>query len=207
MTEPMIIAILRGITPDEVEAVCAALIDNGIAAIEVPLNSPDALKSVALAAKVFGGRASIGAGTVLSVADVDAVAEAGAGFVVSPDCKPDVIRHTRGLGLRSYPGVMTPTEAFQAIDAGASGLKIFPAELVGPVGIRALKAVLPPAMPVLAVGGANPDNFASYIEAGCGGFGLGSYLYVPGRAADEVAVRARAVRDALAQDLRGVSSS
>jgi len=187
-----IIAILRGITPAEITGVCDALIDAGITRIEVPLNSPDAMVSIADAASRYQGKASIGAGTVLSPEDVDAVADAGGEFIVSPDCNATVIAHTLARGLTSYPGVFTPSEAFTAIRAGATGLKFFPAELIGPKGIKAMKAVLPPDIPVYAVGGANPDNFSEFFAVGCTGFGLGTYLYAPGRDAEDVAERARA---------------
>lgn len=191
MTHRHLIAILRGITPPEALPVCAALIEAGITLIEVPLNSPDALTSIAEAAKAFAGQAAIGAGTVLSVADVDAVRAAGGVFVVSPDTNPDVIRRTRDLGMESYPGVFSPTDAFTAIRTGATGLKFFPAEVLGPKGIKAMKAVLPPAVPLYAVGGANPDNFGEYFAAGCAGFGLGTYIFKPGMSAAEVAERGR----------------
>ncbi len=187
-----IIAILRGITPPETIKVCEALLDAGITMIEVPLNSPDALRSIGDAAKVFAGRGTIGAGTVLSTADVDNVADAGGAFVVSPDTNPSVIAQTLERGLASYPGVFSPTAAFTALRAGATGLKFFPAEVLGPKGIKAMKAVLPPQVPLYAVGGANPDNFREYFAAGCAGFGLGTYLYKPGMTLDEVAARARA---------------
>ena len=187
-----IIAILRGITPPETIKVCEALLDAGITMIEVPLNSPDALRSIGDAAKVFAGRGTIGAGTVLSTADVDNVADAGGAFVVSPDTNPSVIAQTLERGLASYPGVFSPTDAFTALRAGATGLKFFPAEVLGPKGIKAMTAVLPPQVPLYAVGGANPDNFREYFAAGCAGFGLGTYLYKPGMTLDEVAARARA---------------
>lgn len=185
-----IIAILRGISPSEIIDVCTNLIDAGIKIIEVPLNSPDALKSIALAAKQFGDTNMIGAGTVLSVEDAEAVAAAGGSFVVSPDCNAAVIARTKALGMASYPGVFTPTEAFKAIKFGADGLKFFPAELIGPKGIAAMKAVLPPDMPVFAVGGANPDNFGEYFAVGCTGFGLGSFIYKSGYSITEIAKRA-----------------
>ena len=187
-----IIAILRGITPPETIKICEALLDAGITMIEVPLNSPDALRSIGDAAKVFAGRGTIGAGTVLSTADVDNVADAGGAFVVSPDTNPSVIAQTLERGLASYPGVFSPTDAFTAMRAGATGLKFFPAEVLGPKWIKAMKAVLPPQVPLYAVGGANPDNFREYFAAGCAGFGLGTYLYKPGMTLDEVAARARA---------------
>lgn len=187
-----IIAILRGITPLEAVNVCEALHAAGIAMIEVPLNSPDALRSIKDAAKALAGRATIGAGTVLSEADVDGVADAGGAFVVSPDSNPAVIARTRARAMLSYPGVFSPTDAFTALRSGATGLKFFPAEVLGPKGIKAIKAVLPPTVPLYAVGGANPDNFREYFAAGCAGFGLGTYLYKPGMKLNEIAARARA---------------
>ncbi|HEV7719231.1 MAG TPA: 2-dehydro-3-deoxy-6-phosphogalactonate aldolase [Arsenicitalea sp.] len=195
-----IIAILRGITTDETLAVCEALVGAGISMIEVPLNSPEAVRSIALAARSFAGRAEIGAGTVLSEADADAVADAGGTFIVSPDTNPAVIRRTRERGMKSYPGVFTPSEAFSAIRAGATGLKFFPAEVLGPKGIKAMKAVLPPDMPLYAVGGANPDNFGEYFAAGCVGFGLGTYIYKPGMTASDVTARANAAVAAYDRD-------
>ena len=186
-----LIAILRGITPPEAINVCETLIAAGITMIEVPLNSPDALSSIRDAARAHGGRATIGAGTVLSVADADAVADAGGAFVVSPDTNPSVIERTLERGMRSYPGVFSPSDAFSALRAGATGLKFFPAEVLGPKGIKAMKAVLPPQVPLYAVGGANPDNFREYFAAGCAGFGLGTYLYKPGVRLDEIAAKAR----------------
>lgn len=187
MNHRHIIAILRGITPDESVAVCTALIEAGITMIEVPLNSPDALTSISLASKALSDRAVIGAGTVLSKEQVAAVAAAGGTFIVSPDTNADVIEETVRLGLQSYPGVFTPSDAFTAARSGAHGLKFFPAEVLGPKGIKAMKAVLPPALPLYAVGGANPDNFNEYFAAGCTGFGLGTYLYKPGTSAAQVA--------------------
>lgn len=187
-----IIAILRGITPPETLGVCEALIASGITMIEVPLNSPDAVTSIAQASARLGDKAIIGAGTVLSVEDVNKVAEAGGRIIVSPDTNEAVITETVRLGLASYPGVFTPTDAFRAIRAGATGLKFFPAEVLGPKGIKAIKAVLPPALPLYAVGGANPENFGEFFAAGCIGFGLGTYIYKPGMSADDVAQRAAA---------------
>lgn len=185
-----LIAILRGITPEEAVAACEAVARSGIAMIEVPLNSPRPIHSIRAAAKALEGKASVGAGTVLAEEDVDAVATAGGAFIVSPDCNEAVIARTRARGLRSYPGVFSPSEAFRAIRAGAHGLKFFPAEVLGAAGIKAMKAVLPPEIPLYAVGGANPDNFTEFLAAGCTGFGIGSYLYKPGRAVGEIADRA-----------------
>ena len=187
-----LIAILRGITPTETVPVCEALIAAGITMIEVPLNSPEALTSIALASNALGDHSAIGAGTVLTKNHVWAVSDAGGTFIVSPDTNKQVIEETVRLQMLSYPGVFTPTEAFRAIKAGATGLKFFPAEVLGPKGIKAMKAVLPPDFPLYAVGGANPDNFAEYFAAGCTGFGLGTFLYKPGMAVAEVAERAGA---------------
>jgi 2-dehydro-3-deoxyphosphogalactonate aldolase len=178
-----LIAILRGVRPEEAAAQAEALVGAGIAWIETPLNSPEPLRSIAAMAEAVGDRARIGAGTVLTEAEVDAVRGAGATFVVSPNCDPAVIRRTRALGLGSYPGVFTPTEAVAALAAGADALKIFPAELMGPRGLKALRAVLPDGTEVYAVGGADPSNFADWRAAGASGFGLGSFLYAPGRPA------------------------
>jgi 2-dehydro-3-deoxyphosphogalactonate aldolase len=187
-----LIAILRGVKPAEMIATCEALIGAGITMIEVPLNSPDPLRSIAEASSEFTDRAAIGAGTVLTADEADAVADVGGAFIVSPDANASVIERTRARGMQSYPGVFTPTEAFTAIRAGATGLKFFPAEVLGPTGIRAIKAVLPPAVPLYAVGGANPDNFAEYFTAGCAGFGLGTYIFKPGMTPGDVAARAQA---------------
>jgi 2-dehydro-3-deoxyphosphogalactonate aldolase len=186
-----IIAILRGIRPEDAVPVCEALVAAGITLIEVPLNSPDPLASIGSAAKLFAGRAEIGAGTVLSPEAADSVADAGGSFVVSPDTNPAVIERTIARGMKSYPGVFSPTDAFAALRAGATGLKFFPAEVLGPRGIKAMKAVLPPEVPLYAVGGANPDNFAEYFAAGCAGFGLGTYIFKPGMTPSDVADRAR----------------
>ena len=186
-----IIAILRGVRPDEAVPVCEALVAAGITLIEVPLNSPDPLASIGSAAKLFAGRAEIGAGTVLTPEAADSVADAGGSFVVSPDTNPSVIERTIARGMKSYPGVFSPTDAFAALRAGATGLKFFPSEVLGPKGIKAMKAVLPPEVPLYAVGGANPDNFAEYFAAGCAGFGLGTYIFKPGMTASDVADRAR----------------
>ena len=192
MTLP-IIAILRGITPPEAPDVCAALIDAGITQIEVPLNSPDPLSSIAGLTRQFGATALIGAGTVLSVDDVAAVADVGGQLIVSPNCDPSVIAATKERGMQSWPGVFTPTEAFAALKAGADGLKLFPGALAGPAGLAALRAVLPTGTKVYAVGGAGPDNFAQWIMSSADGFGLGTALYTPGMQASEVGRRAEIV--------------
>ena len=193
-----LVAIVRGIEPHEAEAVGAALIEAGIAIIEVPLNSPRPFDSIAALAKVFGTCATIGAGTVLSVADVRRVQDAGGVLVVSPNCAVPVIAATVAAGLISAPGIFTPTEAFAALDAGAHALKLFPAEAATPAVAKALLAVLPKGTDLLIVGGVSPDTMAPWLAAGARGFGLGSGVFRPGMNAAEVGARAQAYVGALA---------
>ena len=186
-----LVAILRGVRPAEVEAIGEALVAAGIGAIEVPLNSPDPLASIARLARRLP-QALVGAGTVLTRGDVEQVNEAGGRLIVSPNMEVEVIAHARSLGLVCLPGVFTPTEAFAALRAGADGLKLFPASLIGPEGVRAMRAVLPAGTQVYAVGGVDVGNVAEWTAAGTDGFGIGSALYRPGMGAAEVGEKAAA---------------
>ena len=188
-----LIAILRGIDPVDAKPVLEALIGAGIGLIEVPLNSPDPLRSIRTMARLTRGRARIGAGTVLTVEEVAAVKSAGGEMIVSPDCHDSVIGATKAAGLLSLPGVFTATEALGAIAAGADALKFFPADQLGPNGIKSIAAVLPKVIPLLAVGGIDESNIAEYLKAGVAGFGIGSSLFKPGTAVDDVARRGRTI--------------
>ncbi|WP_421979672.1 2-dehydro-3-deoxy-6-phosphogalactonate aldolase [Roseibium sp.] len=191
-----LIAILRGVTTQEALPVTECILNAGITRIEVPLNSPEPLKSIEAMAKTFAGRAEIGAGTVLSADQVLQVRAAGGTLIVSPDCNPDVILATKAEDMLSFPGVMTPSECFTALRNGADGLKFFPASLIGPDGLKAVLAVLPKGTPTYAVGGAGPDNFGAWLAAGATGFGIGTALFKPGLTVAEVKDRAERIVEA-----------
>jgi 2-dehydro-3-deoxyphosphogalactonate aldolase len=185
-----LIAILRGLKPEETEGVVGALIETGFRAIEIPLNSPDPFRSIEIAAKMAPADCLIGAGTVLSTEDVDALDAAGGKLMVSPNADADVISAARVKGMVTMPGVLTPTEALVAAKAGATGLKFFPASIIGPAGINAIRTILPKDLVIAAVGGVSDKNFADYTNAGILAFGLGTSLYKPGMTAAEVRERA-----------------
>ena len=187
-----LVAILRGLKPDEAIEVGRVLIEAGITTLEVPLNSPQPFDSIARLAAAFGDQALVGAGTVLSPASARAVADAGGRLVVMPHGDPAVIRAARACGCICLPGVATVTEAFAALDAGANGLKLFPAEQLGPDVLKAWRAVLPSSVGVYPVGGITPDRMAAYVVAGAAGFGIGSALYKPGKALADIDRDARA---------------
>ena len=191
-----LIGILRGVTPDEAVEIAEAVLAAGITLIEVPLNSPNPLESIRRLVDAFGDRAVIGAGTVLTPDQVRDVHAAGGRLIVSPNCRPAVIEETYRLGMASWPGIVTPSEAFDALDAGATGLKLFPAVQVGLEGMKAVRAVLPTGTLLYAVGGAGVDNFAEWRAAGVDGAGLGSALYKPGQSAAQVGKQAQGLVDA-----------
>lgn len=192
-----VVAILRGIRPEEAEAVGAALLAEGLSILEVPLNSPNPLESIRRLHAAFGDRALVGAGTVTSEDDVIAIAQAGAKLMVTPHCDPALVLAARARGLVACPGFFTPGEAFALLAAGANALKLFPAEAASPAVLRALLAVLPKGTAVLPVGGVGADNIPAWKAAGAAGFGVGSALYKPGDTAAMVAEKARALRRCL----------
>ena len=187
-----LVAIIRGVTPDEAAAIGEALYEAGIRIIEVPLNSPQPLESISRLAATLGERALVGAGTVLEPKQVGAVRAAGGHLIVSPNTHVPVVEAAAAAGLISLPGYFTPSEAFMALRAAATGLKFFPAEGASPAVLKAQRAVLPKEVPVLVVGGVTPDNMGPWLEAGADGFGLGSGLYTPGQSPAETLARARA---------------
>jgi len=191
LTPTPLVAILRGVTPDEADSIAATIVEAGFGAIEVPLNSPDPLASIELIARLFSDKVLVGAGTVLEPSQVDEVAEAGAKLVVAPNADAAVIERAAKLGLVVVPGVATMTEAFAALKAGASGLKLFPGEALGPDVVKAWRAVLPKETQLYPVGGVTPERMGPYRRAGASGFGIGSALYKPGASVDEVARAAR----------------
>ncbi len=195
-----LIAILRGLKPEEAVVIGEALVGAGFLCLEVPLNSPEPLESIRRMRAALGDRAFVGAGTVLSADAVDGVGDAGGQVIVAPNMNTAVIARTKARGMVSLPAFFTPTEAFAAIDGGADGLKLFPAEGASPRVLKAMKAVIPAATPVFAVGGIEPGGMGEWREAGAAGFGIGSALYAPGRSATDVAERARAFVTGWEQD-------
>lgn len=192
LAECPLVAIIRGVSPADAEATAEAIHDAGIRIIEIPLNSPEPLKSIETVARRFGETALVGAGTVLDPADVLRIKDVGGRIIVSPETNIPIVAATAAAGLVSCPGYFTPSEAFAAIRAGAHGLKLFPAEGASPAVLKAQKAVLPGNLPVIVVGGVKPDTMTPWLDAGASGFGLGSGLYRPGQPATETAEKARA---------------
>jgi len=192
-----LVAIVRGVTPGEAEAIGDAIYEAGIRIVEVPLNSPDPLASIDRLVRRFGERMLVGAGTVLEPTDVGRVWDVGGRLIVSPDTNVEVIAATATIDLVSSPGYFTPSEAFAAVRAGATALKLFPAEAATPAVLKAQLAVLPGGVPILAVGGIKPDNMRPWLDAGASGFGLGGGLYQPGQSPEETLTRARAYVEGL----------
>ncbi|PWQ96017.1 2-dehydro-3-deoxy-6-phosphogalactonate aldolase [Leucothrix pacifica] len=186
-----LIAILRGITPDEAEAVAAVLLEEGFDWIEVPLNSPEAFLSIERIARSVGDVAHIGAGTVTDVDNVGRVQSAGGTYIVSPNYDADVIMRTKALGMGSYPGVFSPTECFAALKAGADALKLFPASMIGTSGVKAISAVLPASTDLYAVGGVSAENLSKWRDSGIDGYGIGTALYQPDKSLDDIRISAR----------------
>jgi 2-dehydro-3-deoxyphosphogalactonate aldolase len=191
-----LVAILRGLDPNDAAAVGRVLFDAGWRLLEVPLNRPGALDAIRILVDMAPPDAIVGGGTMLSVADVDAVARAGGRLFVAPNCNPAAIAHARAAGMLCAPGVATPTEAFAALDAGAHALKLFPAESIGPAGLKAMKSVLPAGTPLWPVGGVAPEQIATWQAAGATGAGIGGQLFTPGVTLDDLAARAAAFAQA-----------
>lgn len=196
LTRMPVLAVLRGMPPDEAEGVGEALDAAGIPVMEVPLNSPDPFRSIAIQSERFGARAMVGAGTVLHPEDVARVADAGGTLIVSPNLNEEVVRATRRCGLISVPGVFTPTEAFRALDAGADALKLFPGDGMSPKVVKALRAVLPQDTKLIVTGGVDAGNMGEWLAAGSTGVGIGSALYKPGKALADVAADAKRFAEA-----------
>ena len=188
-----IIAILRGLRPEEVLQIAACVVDSGITQIEVPMNSPDVFDSIQLIHDELAEHISVGAGTVTSIDQVKTLENIGIDFIVSPNFDPKVVEATKNAGMLSYPGVITPTECFSALNCGADGLKFFPASLLGEANLIALKAVLPDKIPLYMVGGVGPENFSSWFNAGATGFGIGSGIYKAGDTSQSVAMKAKQI--------------
>lgn len=201
-----LVAILRGLEPERAADIGQVLVESGLDILEVPLNSPEPIRSIASLVRSVGDRALIGAGTVLTESQVDQVNGVGAGLVVAPNCNTAVIGRSAAYNMVTLPGVITPTEMFSALDAGASGLKIFPAEMVGPAVIKAVRAVLPPTTPIFAVGGIDAGNMATFLAAGAAGFGVGGALFHPGKSLDAIAAAARNLVSSF-RAARGASSA
>ena len=197
LDECPLVAIIRGVTPGDAEAIGDAIYAGGIRIVEVPLNSPDPLASIERLAANFGDRMLVGAGTVVKADDVVRIRDVGGRIIVSPDTNVEVIAATAAAGLVSSPGYFTPSEAFAAIRAGATALKLFPADAASPAVLKAQLAVLPKGIPVLAVGGIKPDNMRPWLEAGASGFGLGGGLYQPGQSPEDTLTKARAYVEGL----------
>ena len=188
-----IIAILRGIKPEEVLDIVHVIVNSGITQVEVPLNSPRAFESIELIRDEFKGSIQFGAGTVTDVEQVEILSRIGVDFIVSPNFEYSVVKATKEAGILSYPGVITPTECFSALNSGADGLKFFPASLLGEANLIAIKAVLPSNIPIYMVGGVGPENFSSWFKAGASGFGIGSGIYKAGESASAVAKKAESI--------------
>ena len=188
-----IIAILRGIKPEEVLDIVHVIVDSGITQVEVPLNSPRAFESIELIRDEFKGSIQFGAGTVTDVEQVEILSRIGVDFIVSPNFEYSVVKATKEAGILSYPGVITPTECFSALNSGADGLKFFPASLLGEANLIAIKAVLPSNILIYMVGGVGPENFSSWFKAGASGFGIGSGIYKAGESASAVAKKAESI--------------
>ena len=202
LKESPLIAILRGITPAEVIEISETLVEKNFKIIEIPLNSPDPIESIEMLVSHFKDEVIIGAGTVTDLTSIKLIAEAGARLSVMPNGSIRIVKAAKASGLITIPGVFTPTEAFAMIESGADALKLFPAEGAPPMVLKAMKAVLPTAIPILPVGGITPDKMAEYQKAGANGFGLGSALYKPGMTVDEVAQNADAFNEGLKRSAR-----